>query len=75
MKYLIPFIVILIGLTVVVFVGRKAPQVPIVAVDCCQVGADKCASGVGVTQAYCEEELDGTFTAGLTCNTDTGQCE
>ncbi len=46
---------------------------------CCQaqrqVGADKCASGQGVTREYCEQELDGVFFENKECNTDTSQCE
>ena len=45
------------------------------ATGCCQVGAGKCASGQGVTQEYCEQELDGIYCENKVCNTDTGQCE
>ncbi len=42
---------------------------------CCQAGRDVCASGQGVTQEYCEQELDGEFCGDKVCNTDSGKCE
>ena len=49
-------------------------EVPIVASDgCCEAGRT-CASGVGVTKEYCENELDGNYSATGACN-DAGKCE
>lgn len=42
---------------------------------CCQVEEARCASGPTVTEAYCLEELNGVWSAGTTCNLDTGACE
>jgi hypothetical protein len=42
---------------------------------CCQLGADRCASGQGVTREECVHELDGEFCPDETCNIATGQCE
>jgi len=55
--------------------GNETPiEVPIVAIDgCCEAG-NTCASGVGVTKEFCENELDGTYSATGECN-DVGKCE
>ena len=48
---------------------------PVVAITGCCKTADGCASGQGVTEKYCTDELSGTFDSTKECNTDTGVCE
>jgi hypothetical protein len=50
-----------------------APAPPAPAASCCETAAG-CASGVGVDEAVCSGELNGTWVAG-TCNITTGTCE
>jgi hypothetical protein len=65
-------IVIVIALCVAFFVLMKNDKG--VATSCCQVSEKACASGVTVTKEACEE-MDGIYSDGQECNTDTGRCE
>jgi hypothetical protein len=56
-----------------VFIACPAPAPQAPAASCCDTAAG-CASGVGVDEAVCTGELNGSWVAG-TCNITTGACE
>ena len=65
------YIVLALMAATFVFIACPAPAPP--AASCCETAAG-CASGVGVDEAVCTGELNGSWVAGA-CNITTGSCE